>query len=718
MKRAISFILIIAILFTIFPFINVYADVIDDYRDLDWFDRFEINAKKPTAKFRIETPDGRSVISYYGYDFDNNPPADIEVKLGDVIRIIDESVPNSGYSIDKYDFQVYCRNNSSKNVIKDYTVLPNTWVLDEEGIWDFYLCVRDNTPLPNNYGNWSENGRRRSKGPALPDFPDGLWWYFVHIRVNVLPLEKPIADMAFSDTDSTIKYITEGESVTIVDKSYTLDGTDIIGWGVKEGDKPESYITNPDSFFKTYTFYGVGVFTYTLNYVKNSNDIKSTNPPKKLTVVVTPKPTPGQGKVLYEYYKDSVKEENLLGTNEVGISNPFIVFLPDTYGDGLKFSSATYSGEAVADGGNCKNGDTITIVNTTKNLLIQAIYKKEASGPTTYPPTAIIYAKDEVMAGENVRVDGSTSYSNNEGGYIAAYYWDYEGANLIRDNGSNIRIWYPNTGEYTIYLDVEDEVGNMDWTYHYIRVVPPIPTAVIKYTGKLKENRKITIDSSESTSTEYYPIDTSKTSWQITPVSGGTADDIKYEGSLYGNAKKDILFKKAGTYKVRLTVTNTYGRSASTEITLNIQPDLPPIAKIVLPAPEGMIYQVYRDPDDDNYATFEIYNESSSTDGDIIDKAVVFYCYDSDNDGDYKDEIWYYSIDGTTWKPVNMSYDEMVSYFNIYYIANSNVPKFTLKTKEVGKYYYFIRVMETIPDEETIPAFITESDYKRADNFD
>jgi len=36
----------------------------------------------------------------------------------------------------------------------------------------------------------------------------------------------------------------------------------------------------------------------------------------------------------------------------------------------------------------------------------------------------------------------------------------------------------------------------------------------------------------------------------------------------------------------------------------------------------------------------------------------------------------------------------------------------------VGEYYFAIRVMETIPEEETIAEFLTDSDYKRADTFD
>lgn len=716
MKKVLLYLLILSILFSIIPiYVIVNADT-DDYREIEWvrYGQQYKSYKKPKAGFSLSSG-GQTVVADSGQE--------LNVKLGDTITIDDLSSVGSGTAINGYDWQVYGDTSVGKVTVANGVLssLPSSIKLQYTGTYDFYLCVRDNQGnMPSDgqttWQNWSDNGSHRSYGTSSTG--KKMWWYFVHVRVNVTS-DKPIADMEFSDTSNTTKNIYLGESFTLEDKSYAMtDGATIVGWSVKAGSNPQTYITNPDSFFTTYTPSYTGTYKYTLYYVHDSNSAKSENPAKTLTVIVSQKPQPGQGKVIYEYYKDSVSPDNLLGTNEVGISNPYTVVLPDTYGDNLGFKSATYSGGAVSAGGSCKNGTNITITDTTKDLIIQAIYKAGSTGPSYYPPTAIIDAPDTVMAGQSLKADGKRSHSNNEGGSIVAYYWDYEGANLIRNNNSDIRIWYPEEGNYTIFLDVEDERGNTEWTEHDVKVTPPIPTAVIKYTGKLKENRKITLDSSESTSPTYYPIDKSKIVWQITPVSGGTAGDIKYEGVLNGNVTKDILFKKAGKYKVKLTVTNTYGKSASTEVTLDIQPDLPPIAKIALPAPEGMIYQVYREPSDSNYATFEIYNESKSPDGDIINKAVAFYCYDSDNDGNYKEETWYYSIDGTTWQLVGMTYEQMVGYFNIFNIAKSNVPKFILKTKDVGKYYYFIRVMEDIPENETIPIFITESDYKRADNFD
>lgn len=703
MKKIISLLLLITLIIGSISFI--YAnDINDDYRNVNWLDMYEINEHKPTAGFRI-VGENDEVSAYTGYTLGN--PNVLTVKLGETISIIDESIPN-GSSIISYDFQVYCGSNSSKSVIKEYSSLPTSWEMTEEGTWNFYLCVRDNTTIPGGWHNWSDNGSHRSKGKPVPGFPDGLFWYFVHIKVEVVTAMKPVADMAFDDTSSTIKYITVGDSVTLVDKSYTIDDSYVTGWWIMDRGSPLTKITNPNSFFKTYTFTTAGTYRFELRKVISNENKESDNGGKALTVVVNPTPEPGQGDVIYEYYKDSVIPSNLLGTDELGISNPHIVILPSTY-EGLKFSSATYSGEAVLTGGSCKSGNSITIDNISKNLLIQAIYKKIDDGGHMADVVAILGLPETAMAGDKVRADGNKSEPRN---YIESYIFDYEGANLASNHNSYLNIWYPSVGEYEVYLDVIDYDGNTDWDYKEIKITTPIPKAVIKHSGLYKENRKITIDSTDSVSPDYYPIDKSKIKWEITSVSGGATNDIKYIGSLNGNEIKDILFKKAGKYKIKLTVTNTYGKTDSTETTITINPDLPPIADIFV-----MTHPTYRNPDDDNYATMKVHNESISPDGDTINKAVLMYCYDSNNDGNYKDEVWRYSIDGTSWQEVGMNYEDIVSNFNIFNKANSNVQEWILKTKEVGKYYFAIRVMEDIPPEETIPEFITENDYKRADNF-
>ncbi len=433
----------------------------------------------------------------------------------------------------------------------------------------------------------------------------------------------------------------------------------------------------------------------------------------------------------YYYYKKVTSPPVIPETGNITIfyrdkATNVDLYPPDTSRHGIGYGSYTISALADPQGYTFDSSMTpspqiVTLNESNRSVEVIFLYRSNTPTPppppAAYPPSAILDAPDEVMAGTVVKADGGDSWSNNPGGHIEDYDFDYDGANLISDNGSYVRIWYPETGTFRIDLIATDERGETDSVDHEITVTPPIPTAVIEVTGNKKENRKVTLKSSGSYSPPYYPIDPTLTVWNITAISGGTAADIRYTGFLTGTADKDVLFKKAGTYRVRVTVINTYGLSASTEQIITIAPDLPPVAKMYLPTPDGVPYVAYRDPSDANLATFEFFNESSSPDGDTIDKAVGLYCYDSDNDGDYTDEQWYYSNDGTTWASTGMNYANTVSSFNIYSISTSSPSKFTLRTNQVGSFHFAIRVMETIQAADTIASFISESDYKRDDDF-
>jgi hypothetical protein len=647
----------------------------------------------------------------------------LNAKMGDALTIQNTSEIGSGNSLIKCDFQI----SNGTSIIYSTTSLGsislNSIPTNKEGIYNIYLNVMDNEDMikTEGWGNWAYNGTHKSAGTnpgggTGSDFPG--WWYYSKLTVKI-EKNMPTPDFTINykgenvtDNKASPETVDPGDkSLVLEDCSTPFSAAEPITalkwsyWDVNNGWKEIAGSAN-----KT---------TVNINDMDAGLPGSGQNKAFKLectssTAAMTSKEhTSYFSKVLASgyiiYYRDQATDRDIYPAKE----RPGLGF--GTY---IEYALPTPANSVLIT----PSPKTIILDASTPTVIFTFYYRMDnppppPPPPLITPPTALLTSPTTVMAGALVTANGSQSRSNNVGGYIADYYFDYEGANLIRDNGSNVKIWYPTMGIYTIYLQVEDEKGSTDWIDRDITVTPPIPTAVIGTTGRLKENRKITIDSSQSTSPAYYPIDMAKTTWIITPVSGGTAADIKYSGVLNGLATKDILFKKAGQYKVKLTVTNTYGKTASTETTLTIAPDLPPIADLFLPTPAGVEYAIYRLPTDSNYATFEVFNESVSPDGDIINKAVAMYCYDSDNDGNYQEETWYYSKDGTTWQPTGMTYTNMVSNFNIYSIATANIAKFTLKTKEVGDCYFVLRVMETIPTNETIPEFIGESDYKRADTF-
>jgi hypothetical protein len=713
-KRIIAYIVLFTLLLS--SIITVWADI-QDYRSVEFKDSVGKDIFKPTAQFSI-THKGTVYESPVDKDINSNVMV-INATVGDTVTITDLSHSNRGKTLREWDFQ-YTRPDGNNQFITT-RAFEKSYTLDIPGKYTFSLCVRDTVEdeaWTYYWGNWSDNGNHRvignNPGKDLDDPSDDFegYWYFTRIVVEV-EKNPPNADFTIeyqgddiTDNKTSPATINPGDMSLVLEDCSTpfSDAEPIVSrkwsyWDVSSGWKEISGSAN-----KT-----------TVNISNMDSSLPGSGINKAFKLEVT-SATGGEDYAEHTaYFKKVLASGYIIYYRDIDTDRDIY---PAKEMPGLGFGTYTESAKPAPANSKLVTPSPVTIVLNADHPFVEFVfYYKFTAPPANNPPTAILETPDEVMAGAVVKADGSKSWSNNPGGYIADYYFEYEGANLEKDNGSDVRIWYPNVGTYEIYLEVEDENGKHDSMENEIEVTPPIPTAVITVTGKLKENRKVTISSSGSKSPKYYPIDAANTTWAITPVSGGTAADIKYSGSLTGVESKDILFKKAGTYRINLTVRNTYGRTASASQTITIAPDLPPVAKIQLPTPAGVPYKTYRDPDESNYATFEIFNDSYSPDGDTINKAVGLYCYDSDNDGDYKDEQWYYSKDGITWQSTGMNYANTVSSFNIYNIAAANPAKFTLKTKAVGRYHFAIRVMETIPAADTILEFLTENDYRRDDDF-
>ncbi len=105
----------------------------------------------PVAKFKIISPEGYEYSNYKYYDssiyeFDQKPNEIICTK-GETIKIEDLSSAYNGRKIEKWDLQIYPPNeegmlfecNKKDEVEKEI-------VLDKTGIWNIYLCVKDNKP--------------------------------------------------------------------------------------------------------------------------------------------------------------------------------------------------------------------------------------------------------------------------------------------------------------------------------------------------------------------------------------------------------------------------------------------------------------------------------------------------------------------------------------------------------------------------------------------
>ncbi|AIQ16407.1 hypothetical protein H70357_06765 [Paenibacillus sp. FSL H7-0357] len=314
---------------------------------------------------------------------------------------------------------------------------------------------------------------------------------------------------------------------------------------------------------------------------------------------------------------------------------------------------------------------------------------EEPPTPKGRPPVASIFANPIVKAGDELVANGSGSYDPD--GDIIGYYFASEGANFVSysQKGDLATLWYPSerVGQNSIGLTVVDKDMMIDSAGTFVRVIEPIPEALLEIGGTKKQNRKVTLID-KSTSPKHYPIKTDKTKITISAVAGagGSNAAIKYSGSLNGIYQKDVLFREPGLYKATIYVENTLGYSATNEVTFEIVPDDPPVMYFSTPG------RVYRDPQKGNKAIVTLDDLSYSPDGDIISRRVWEYRFDSDNDKSFADESWVV-------------------------FSDANEHRLNLELSHVGRYEIRHTAYESF-NQPTIDEFVTAADRRHADSSD
>jgi len=649
------------------------------------------NLAPPTASFKVAVKRGGTLVATGISDSGDI----LYARVGDTLTISNTSSVGSGKGLAKCDFQV-----SDGTSIKYATtslggINLSAISMDTEGTYNIYLNVMDNSTLnTEGWGNWAYNGTHRSPGTnpgggTGSDFPG--WWYYAKLTVVVKAPEYTLEEKHIDTISGAVLH-------------------EVIHEGIKENSK-----TTHSQSFDGYKFIGSRA-GYTWNDIANgitqsiSSRTANFNPSQRVAFhyyyyeKVTPPPTPPEGRAtIYVYYKDKVSGAAVHPADyttyaDVKYGTYVIEALPDTDMYTLDTAS-TPSPQTV----------TVNVANRFKEVTF--LYTPKST-PALRGPVAILTGPEQVMAGEDFVVSAEQSYAR-DGARIIAYNWDinrYTPTYPFDSSDKKITLWSDIAeGDYcSVEVTVVDNNGLTDTDRIGIEVLPAIPTPVITITGELKENRKVTLSALNSKSPRHFPIDHSKTRWEITAVSGGSDSDIKYIGQLEGVAVKDTLYKKAGIYHVKLYVENIAGLSAIAETDIIIKPDLVPVASFSTPT------TILRDPSNGNYGTFTLTNLSYSEDGDPIWKSAALVVYDSNNNGSYDEETCYYSVNGTTWVSTGKNYAQIKSQgFDIFNLSSTNPGTFTYKSTQVGKYLFELFVIEGIPVDKTIIDFITPSDYKR-----
>lgn len=422
---------------------------------------------------------------------------------------------------------------------------------------------------------------------------------------------------------------------------------------------------------------------------------------------------------------------------------------------------------------------TLNIV-AGQSYTINFYYIKTQGPSTTLSAPSVAYVGDDVNLGLNGSSTDKTvtslqgiiyfdSFTGINGVIPIVGEKEFDAAASSKSLYTSGSVWFSQAGTYVANGQVIDSNGNYaDPVPRAIKVTVPLPIVSIDRSGTLKENRKIVVDASASyAGSQRASINWTSAVWQVTAISGGTANDIRIQTHTIGSTNGtilidkgrginqpltglkyfDILFKKAGQYMIKCTLTNNYGGSSSEQIILNVIEDQAPVANYSIPS------KIYRDPYDltsNGYAqaTFNIEDSSYSPDGDIIAKRAYIICIDTDNNYDgvksddivFGNETYYiydldYDVSNQIISTLNPSYNEYssnphlrpmglfkdikkinIDNINIDNINTGNLTQITYKTMNVGHRITALIVQEEF-GQETIPQFVTTTD-RRINNFD
>lgn len=481
---------------------------------------------------------------------------------------------------------------------------------------------------------------------------------------------------------SMASYAETGEVVNVTDQSYDPDGT-IAGryWTVSPswGASPNLSTTGSGG---TVIFHNEGTYTLTLMVTDNKGAAGSYS--RDITIGSPPPPPPPkvEPNAAFSMPAQAGQGERVRVTNRSSDSDGYIV------SSEWKITPSGAVEDEVGDSGgyltfNQAGIYTVKLTVTDNDGLTDSTTKTIEI--TNEPPVAGINMNETVIQGMNTVI---RSTSEDPEGKIASLEWSVIPQVGLTGTlaGEESTVYFDTEGVYNVKLKVTDKWGLSDEAEKTITVEPAIPEGDFQVKGARKQNRKLTLEIFNTLTVDRYPIQWERTEWQILPLTSGvTANDIKIDDASPID-KRDILFKKAGTYRIRMRIFNQKHASPWVEKEIEISPDAYPMADFYLQT------SYLRDPLNENQVTFEFRDLSDSPDADPIVRRTWKYCFDSDNDGSFNDEAWVIFSD-----------------------ANELAP--TFQAGKVGKYLVALEVREEF-GEPTIERFVTPAERLKDDTGD
>lgn len=308
---------------------------------------------------------------------------------------------------------------------------------------------------------------------------------------------------------------------------------------------------------------------------------------------------------------------------------------------------------------------------------------------TSFLGQGIVYAEDSITynVGEMATPDGARLFIASENGDITlngsnlslnAVLYAPNGCVYVNANELNLngRIIAKQIGINGTKININ--AGPCDFDMLDFLFQPEIDFVI---TGNKKENRKVVFDVEEILNTEYFVKEA--TVWSITRDGENAEEDFSIDTDSSDDFHKEMIFRKAGTYNISVTVTTG-------EVTYTVSKEIV-IAKDMKPTASFALSQTYLKRDKNGVAKAAFTCRSVSEDGDDIGQRIWTVYYDADNNGTFSED-------------------------EASVISDGNETEISFETENVGKYKVVLTAVETF--EDTIPKLISDDAYLRDDTAD
>jgi PKD repeat protein len=199
---------------------------------------------------------------------------------------------------------------------------------------------------------------------------------------------------------------------------------------------------------------------------------------------------------------------------------------------------------------------TYTVTLTITNSVGQSSSVSQHIGVHALPLGSFSFSPTPPVVGSSVGFDATGSSDPEPGATISGYSWDFGDGSTA--TGSNVSHTYQRPGAYTVTLTVASSFGTTATTTKQVTVIDLAPTAVIVVgTAHPVSGVPVQFDGSRSTD----PAD------PIVSYNWSFGDGATSTGPHVTHA-----YRKPGSYRVALTVTDAAGTAATAHRVLRIAP--------------------------------------------------------------------------------------------------------------------------------------------------